>query len=151
MVGKIVSGWQIAGILTFQTGQPLTVTLPFDNPNVGEGAKLPNVIGNPNNGPKTVEKFFNTDAFEVPAQFTFGNEGIGAVTGPGISNVDLSIIKNTNITERVNLQFRFEGFNIANHLIMGDPVTDFGSPLFGQVTGTRLDNRELQFALKLVF
>jgi hypothetical protein len=151
ITGKIVSGWQLSGILTLQTGEPLTVTLPFDNPNVGEGIKLPNVIGDPNSGPKTVEKFFNTDAFEVPPQFTFGNEHIGSVTGPGITNLDLSLIKNTGITERVNLQFRFEAFNVANHLIMGDPVTDFGTPLFGQVLNTRLDNRELQFALKLVF
>ena len=151
VVGKLVSGWQVAGILTIQSGQPLTVTLPFDNPNVGEGAKLANVVGDPNSGPKTVEQFFNTDAFVVPPQFTFGNESIGAVTGPGITNLDMSLIKNTNITERVNLQFRFEAFNVANHLIMGDPITDFGTPLFGQVVSTRLDNRELQFALKLVF
>jgi hypothetical protein len=151
IAGKLVSGWQLSGILTLQTGEPLTITLPFDNPNVGEGIKLPNVIGDPNSGPKTVEKFFNTDAFEVPPQFTFGNEHIGSTTGPGITNLDLSLIKNTGLTERVNLQFRFEAFNVANHLIMGDPVTDFGTPLFGQVLNTRLDNRELQFALKLVF
>ena len=53
-----------------RAGQPLTVTLPYDNPNVGEGAKLPDRIGDPNTGPKTVEKFFNTDAFAAPAQYT---------------------------------------------------------------------------------
>ena len=77
-----------------QSGQPLTVTLPFDNPNVGEGAKLPNRVGDPNTGPETVEKFFNTDAFAVPAPYTFGNAGIGTVTGPGINSVDLSLVKN---------------------------------------------------------
>ena len=63
--------------------------------------------------------------------------------------MDLSLIKNTNITERVNLQFRFEAFNALNHPILGAPNTTFGTPLFGQITGTRLDNRELQFALRL--
>jgi hypothetical protein len=151
VTGRIVSGWQFGAIVTFQTGQPDTVTLPYDNPNVGEGAKLPNLLRNPNNGPKTVEEFFDTSAFEAPAPFTFGNEGIGVVTGPGINNFDLSIIKNTKIKERMNLQFRCEFFNAANHLIMGDPVGDFGTPLFGQVTSTRLDNREIQFALRLQF
>ncbi len=149
--GKLVSGWQISAIATFQTGQPLTIILPFDNPNVGEGAKYPNVIGNPNSGPKTISQFFNTAAFAVPPQFTFGDEGIGSVTGPGLTNVELSIVKNTSISERMKLQFRAEAFNAANHLLMGPPNTTFGTPLFGQVTSTLLDNREVQFALKLIF
>jgi len=151
VVGGLVSGWQVGGILSVQSGQPLTVTLPYDNPNVGDGVKLPDVVGNPNNGPKTVDKFFNTDAFAAPPPFTFGNEGIGTVTGPGLTNLDLSLVKNTKITERVNLQFRCEAFNALNHLIMGDPDTNFGTPLFGQVNSTRLDNREIQFALRLQF
>ena len=151
VVGALISGWQLGGIWTAQSGQPLTVTLPFDNPNVGEGAKLPDRVGDPNTGPGTVEKFFNTDAFAVPAPYTFGNAGIGTVTGPGINSVDLSLVKNMTITDRVRLQFRVEAFNAFNHLIMGDPVTEFGNPLFGQVTSTRLDNREMQFALRLEF
>lgn len=150
-VGKIVSGWQVATIVTVQSGQPQTAVLPFDNPNVGEGAKLPDLLRNPNNGPKTADKWFDTSAFAAPAPFAFGNEGIGAVTGPGITNVDLSLVKNTALTERVNLQFRAEAFNFANHTILGDPDMTFGSGSFGSITSTRLDNRELQFALRLVF
>jgi hypothetical protein len=151
VVGKIVSGWQMSGIMTLQTGQPLTATLAFDNPNVGEGAKLPNLIGNPNNGPKTVDEFFNTGAFALPPQFTFGNEGIDVIEGPGIKDVDLSLVKNTPIKERMNLQFRCEAFNAANHPILAQPNSTFGTPQFGQITSTRLDNREIQFALKLSF
>jgi hypothetical protein len=51
----------------------------------------------------------------------------------------------------VRLQVRVEAFNALNHLIMGDPDTTFGTPGFGQVTSTRLDNREMQFALRLEF
>ena len=151
LVNGFIGGWQLGGIWTIQSGQPLTVTLPFDNPNVGEGAKLPNLVGDPNTGPGTVEKFFNTDAFALPAQYTFGDAGIGTVTGPGINTVDLSLVKNLAITNRVRLQFRVEAFNAFNHLVMGDPDTSFGTPLFGQVTSTRLDNRELQFAFRLEF
>ena len=148
---KLISGWQVSGIAQFQTGEPLTVTLPFDNPNVGEGAKYPNVVGDPNAGPKTVSEFFNTAAFAVPPPYTFGNEGIGAVTGPGISDIDLSLVKNIPIRERLRLQFRADAFNVANHLIMGDPNSTFGTPTFGQVTSTRLDNRQIQLALRLEF
>jgi len=148
---KFVSGWQLGAIFTYQSGQPLTVTLPFDNPNVGEGAKLPDLLHDPNHGPKTVEQFFDTSAFAVPAPFAFGNEGIGSVYGPSLTDMDLSLIKNTSIRERMNLQFRFEAFNALNHPILGAPSTTFGTPLFGQVTGTRLDNREIQFALRFIF
>ncbi len=151
LVDGLLGGWQLGGIWTMQSGQPLTVTLPYDNPNVGEGAKLPNRVGDPNTGPETVEKFFNTDAFAAPPPYTFGDAGIGTVTGPGINTVDLSLVKNMRITDRVRLQFRVEAFNAFNHLVMGDPVTDFGTPLFGQVTSTRLDNRELQFAFRVEF
>ena len=73
------------------------------------------------------------------------------VTGPGISTVDFSVVKNTALTERVNLQFRAEAFNAANHTILGDPDMTFGSPSFGTINSTHLDNREMQFALRLVF
>lgn len=150
-IAKVVSGWQVATIVTFQSGQPQTATLPFDNPNVGEGAKLPDLTRNPNHGPKTADQWFDTSAFAAPAAFTFGNGGIGAVTGPGITTVDLSLVKNTALTERINLQFRAEAFNFANHTILGDPNMTFGTGSFGSITSTRLDNRELQFALRLVF
>ncbi len=151
IVSAIISGWQLGGILTLQSGQPLTVTLPTDTPNVGEGAKLPNRVGDPNTGAKTVGQFFNTAAFAQPDQYTFGDAGIGTVTGPSIKTVDLSLVRTMRLTDRVRLQFRCEAFNAFNHLVMGDPDTTFGTPQFGQVTSTRLDNRELQFALRLEF
>ncbi len=151
LTGKVVSGWQIAGIATAQTGQPLTATLPFDNPNVGEGAKLPNQVGDPNSGPKTINEYFNTSAFAAPPQYTFGNERIDVIEGPGIVDVDLSLVKDTVLREQMRLQFRAEAFNAMNHTILGQPNTTFGTPQFGQITNTRLDNREIQFALRLIF
>jgi hypothetical protein len=151
VVEKIVSGWQMGAIATFQSGQPTTATLAFDNSNTGEGAKLPNVVGNPNDGPKSVNDFFNTSAFALPAQYTFGNEGIDVIEGPGVRDVDISLVKNTPIREQMNLQFRCEAFNVANHPIWAQPDTTFGTPQFGEITSTRLANREIQFALKLSF
>jgi hypothetical protein len=87
----------------------------------------------------------------LPPQFTFGDEGIDVITGPGLSDLDMSLVKDTRIGERLNLQFRCEAFNVANHPIWGQPNTVFGTPQFGQITNTRLDNRQIQFALKLSF
>jgi len=149
--GRIISGWQLGGIATLQAGQPLGATLSFDNPNVGEGDKYPNRISDANNGPKTVERYFNTSAFALPAPLTFGNAGVSPITGPPIKVVDLSAIKNTVITERVSFQFRAEAFNVANHLVMNNPNAVFGTPQFGRVTSTRIDSREIQLAFRLQF
>jgi hypothetical protein len=150
-VSKVVSGWQLGGIGTFQAGQPLGVTLSFDNPNVGEGDKYPNRIANADNGPKTVQQYFNTAAFVLPPPLTFGNAGVSPVTGPPVKVVDLSLIKNTPVTEKTNFQFRAEAFNVSNHLVMNNPNTVFGTPQFGRVTSTRIDSREIQFGFRFLF
>jgi len=81
----------------------------------------------------------------------FGNSRHRFFHGPGLNNFDMALLKTTKITESKTLEFRFEAFNALNHPILGAPNTTFGTPLFGQITGTRLDNRELQFALRLIF
>jgi hypothetical protein len=150
VASKIVSGWQLGGIVTAASGQPLTPILTFDNPNVGAQIALPNVVSNPNNGPKTINEWFDTSAFQAPAPFTFGNARIASITGPGSVDVDFSIFKNTPITERVNLQFRSEFFNVLNHTNLGDPNTTFGTPQFGMIFGAAT-SREIQFSLRLQF
>jgi Carboxypeptidase regulatory-like domain len=148
---KLISGWQVGSIISIQTGQPLTATLAFDNPNVGEGTKLPDVVHNPNHGPKTIAEYFDTGAFATPAPYVFGDEGINAVRGPGFSDVDLSVVKNTILFKETNLQFRTEFFNAFNHSILGTPNSVVGTLVFGQITNTLLDNRQIQVALRLSF
>jgi outer membrane receptor protein involved in Fe transport len=150
VVGKIVSGWQLGGIVTAASGQPLTPVLTYDNPNVGAQIALPNVVSNPNNGPKTIKEWFDTSAFQAPAPFTFGNARIASITGPGSVDVDFSIFKGIPITESLNLQFRSEFFNVLNHTNLGDPNTTFGTPQFGQIFGAG-PSREIQFSLRLAF
>src|SRR5260221_12489351 len=60
-------------------------------------------------------------AFSAPAANSFGNLGRNAFYGPGLSNLDLALIKNTKITERVNLQFRADAFDLFNHPNFGNP------------------------------
>jgi hypothetical protein len=95
-----------------------------------------------------------------PPNFTFGNVGraLPDVRTPGTVNFDLSLLKNTRITERVNLQFRAEAFNFLNHVNLGAPNTTFAagpdgknsSASFGTISSAR-DARVMQLGLKVIF
>ena len=86
-----------------------------------------------------------------------GSLGRDAITGPGFLNTDFSVTKNTKLTERFNLQFRSEMFDIFNHPNFGNPVLNLTSSSFGHVQSTRFPTgdfgsaRQIQFALQLKF
>lgn len=86
-----------------------------------------------------------------------GTLGRDAITGPGFLNTDFSVTKNTKITERLNLQFRAEAFDLLNHPNFGNPVLTATSKSFGVIQSTRFptgdfgSSRQMQFALKLLF
>jgi hypothetical protein len=158
MLTTFLSGFQFNGIVTLQTGRPFTVALlsEIDNSNTGRstlgfGANdRPNVAGDPNATNRTPERWFNTGAFVFPAFGTFGNAGRNILDGPGYQNVNASLLKNTRLSESVNLQLRLEAFNLFNHPNFNLPDNFLGSPTFGQILSAR-DPRHLQFGAKLLF
>jgi hypothetical protein len=84
----------------------------------------------------------------------FGNSPVGVVRGPGQINTDLSLIKTFStrwLNERANVEFRTDFFNAFNHAQFDDPDAEFTSESFGQVTGTVVNPRVIQFALKFNF
>jgi hypothetical protein len=83
--------------------------------------------------------------------FGWGNSAVGSITGPGQNNWDLSIIKNTQITEALNLQFRSEFYNVWNHAQYNPPSNNINSASFGQITSSSVPPRVIQFGLKLLF
>lgn len=146
---KVFHGWQISGITSAQSGNPITPVISSDRAGVGGGAQRPNLTGSVRNiGAKVM--WFDTSVFALPPPGTFGNEGRGIIPGPGFFNTDLSFAKNTPIHERLTLQFRAEFFNIFNHTQWAGVGATFGSGTFGQVTSAR-DPRITQLALRLVF
>ena len=157
-VSTLLSGWETYGIITLQTGRPFTVALLSEIDNSGTGRSIlgfgandrPNLVGNPEASNQTTLQWFNTAAFAFPAPGTFGNAGRNILDGPGFQNVNLSLVKNTDLTERVNLQFRAEAFNLFNHPNFNLPDNFLGSPTFGRITSAR-DPRHIQFGLKLLF
>ncbi|MBM3757503.1 MAG: TonB-dependent receptor [Acidobacteria bacterium] len=148
-----LAGWQVNGIATLETGQPFSVTIADDNANHGQLGQRANRIGagTLDGAQRTLQRFFETAAFNRPAQFTFGNAGRNILNGPGIVNFDLSLFKNFRFGERTQLQFRFEAFNSLNTPIFALPGSVLATPIFGQVTATAQDNRSLQFGLRLNF
>jgi len=157
-VTKVLTGWETFGIVTLQTGRPFTVALLSEIDNSGTGRSIlgfgandrPNVVGNPELSNPTPDRWFNTAAFAFPAPGTFGNAGRNILDGPGYQNVNASLVKNTHLTEQVNLQFRAEFFNLFNHPNFNLPDNFLGSPTFGVISSAR-EPRHIQFGLKLLF
>jgi outer membrane receptor protein involved in Fe transport len=156
--GPLLSGWQTAGVWTFQTGRPFTVALlpDLDNSNTGRstlgfGANdRPNLLRNAalvNAGP---DGWFDTTAFAIPSFGSFGNTGRNILMGPGMETVNLSLLKNTALAEGATLQFRAEAFNALNHANFNLPDIYLGSPTFGKIQSAG-NPRRLQFGLKIVF
>jgi hypothetical protein len=153
-----LANWQLNGIVSASTGTPFTVydssdpSLQGSSPEIsGFVADRPNLVGNPNNGPKTASEWFNTQAFQQNTQLgTFGNAGRNIVQAAGFSQWDFAVSKNFRLAESATLQFRGEFFNILNRVNFGVPNDDISSPTFGQVE-TAAPPRQIQFALKLLF
>ncbi len=154
---RIVSGWELAPIYSIQSGNPFNVTLA-STAITGTSTVRPNITapviitGDPLS---PTGWFANPGVFVSPGN-NFGIVGRNAFVGPGFSDLDLSIIKNTKLTERFNTQFRVDAFDLMNHPNYGQPNGRLGTTL-GVINSTRFptgdsgSSRQLQFALKLLF
>jgi len=132
----LADGWQTTGILTLQTGQPLSVLTGANQSSTGEGTDRPDLVGDPNSGPHTVSRYFNTAAFALNAPLTFGNAGRNIVQGTPFKNFDFALMKNTRIAETANIEFRAEFFNVFNHPNFALPGNILSAPNFGAVFQT---------------
>jgi hypothetical protein len=153
LAAAILGGWQVSAIVNKSSGFPRDPAVGADVPNTGAQTYRPNLVQgqDPNDGPETVQQWFNTAAFARPAAFTYGNAGRNIVIGPGIFNVDMSIIRNISFGGGRSLQLRLEAFNALNRPIWGDPDMNMSSQTYGQITNTRSPMRELQLGAKFSF
>jgi hypothetical protein len=152
IIGKIVGGWVLNGIYTYQTGLPMTVKFNGDFFGSGTDNARPDLVCNPNlsSGDRTVNRFFATNCFQVQSPVRYGTAGRSTVTGPVLNNFDIGALKNTAITERVTTQFRAEFFNFLNHPQWNPPNRYIDQASFGVISSAR-DPRIIQFGLKLLF
>ena len=159
---KLASGWSVSGIQTLQSGFPFTPVLGYNPSNDGDSRNPVRPSWNPAfTGtliPGSPNQYFNPAAFIVPPTGTYGNVGRNTLIGPGVANLDASALKTTAISERVNLQFRAEFFNLLNRANFGTPNTvvftsasAVPAPTAGVITSTSTTSRQIQFGLKLLW
>lgn len=149
----VIGGWSISGIASFMTGNFFAVTVAGDRANVGgfpfqRANRL--CDGNLDRGARTIDRYFDVSCFAATRLGTFGDSGRNIVEIPGLNNWDVSLLKDTHLTEKVNLQFRAEFFNFFNHAQFGQPDLNANSQFIGQVRSAR-DARISQLALKLLW
>jgi len=158
----LVGGWEITGIITLQSGYPFTVLSSVDLSNTGSPSPRPDRVCS-GAGPKTVAEWFNTSCFNTAALTqafaagtpTWGNAGRNILSGPGLQEWDISLIKKTKISERLSLEFRGEFFNLFNRPNFAPPANGagatYGASEFGAITSQSGTPRDIQFGLKLLF
>jgi len=160
VTNKLVSGWGINGLATFQLGYPLAISASPNNfifggnlrPNATPGCDK-NVSGS---AQSRINGWFNTSCFTFPVAYTYGSESRTdpTIRGPGINNIDVAVFKRTAITERYNLEFRAESFNLFNRVQFGTPNTTYttaANSTFGVITSQLNQPRLIQLALRLRF
>jgi hypothetical protein len=163
-VRMALNNWQLSGLTSFVSGQPLgisyTTTYSVDITGSPSQTSRPNVVANPvlPKDQRTFSKNFNTAAFAMPAVGTVGNEAKTEIRGPGINNWDMALFKTFPIRDKANLQFRWETYNTFNHTqFLGlnttarfDPTGAQVNAQFGQFTSAR-NPRIMQLALRFTF
>jgi len=168
--GWTVSGWQIGGVFEASTGVPFTPGFGGDalgvnstDPNID----VPNLLSGPGCGsavnPGNPNHYIKTQCFVVPNPITLrGHLGRNTLIGPGLVNLDFSVLKNNRIkriSDSFNVQFRAEFFNVANHTNFAPPLDNrnifdsAGNPIgnAGLITSTQTPSRQIQFALKVIW
>jgi hypothetical protein len=149
VVNGILGGWQLAGIYNFTSGSPLTFTAPGATLGNGRNTR-PNQVGELEVPNPSASLWFNPQALAAPPQYTFGSSGIGLIDGPGIHVLDTSLTKNFYVTESKYLQFRWEMFNMPNHVNLNNPNTTIGVSTTGQIFSAQ-PARSMQLGMKFVF
>jgi hypothetical protein len=158
---RFTAGWELSGVSTFATGEPVTLNENDDNSLLGAfnaNVDVPDYAGDGstlagNKNPRKGQPYFNPNYFVQEQVGRVGNAMRRYFSGPGIDNYDMALLKSTTITESTKLQFRAEAFNVFNHTQFGGPsglVNNKFPGGFGYV-GSARDPRIMQVALKFLF
>jgi hypothetical protein len=164
LANAVVGNWQVNLTGYVQSGTPFDVSYAGAGADRDTGPNRPDLIGDPN-GPRTQEEWFNAtpigssgSAFGRPAAGTFGDMPFRMLRGPGYWRVDGSVFKRFPFKGRSAVEFRLEVYNLFNHVNLGNPNSEVGTPTdprpdAGRITSTvfPLDQRNLQFALRVQF
>jgi hypothetical protein len=159
LIDAVVGGWQVGGIFNRNAGFPFSISCQSGVYTNGGGGCRADVTGlkpalpnpQPNNWFNLAAFTNRTDFVTGVGPYRYGTSGRNVVFGPGVTDLDFSLQKVFHPTERANLEFRSEFFNLANHPIFYLPGSTVGTPTYGVITATNVPSRQIQFALKLRF
>src|SRR5205085_9603185 len=156
----VLGGWQINGLFSAYQGRQFTLSAS------GAALNMPGNAQTPDQVKSSVDilgkagddgTWFDTSAFARPTGVRFGTVGRNTMRGPGVVNTDLSLFRTFKVTEKVNLQFRGEAFNLSNTPHFANPNGNANSSSFGKILSTQSAadaigrSRELRFGLRLGF
>lgn len=148
---RLLGGWQISGITTLSAGNPFDLVMQTSSLNNG-GSQRPDRIADGRLSDWTLSRYFDLAAFRAPGPFQYGNAGRNVMRGPGVKTLDVSLIKDTTLTDRLRLQWRTEMFNATNTPQFNSPGNTIGTPQAGLISSTRFaTNRQIQLVMKLFF
>jgi hypothetical protein len=160
MMHKVLGGWQVSGLMTFQTGTPFSVYNSGYGPGVANGTgtdSFADIVGNPkstsglvNDGGIPGTLLYNPDAYTYPTGLTFGDSGRNSLRNPSRTNFDMGLFKQFAINERMHFEFRAEGYNVFNHTQFSGVNSTIGSPNFLYPGGAH-NPRILQLGAKFFF
>lgn len=153
-VSRVAGGWQVNGIFGAYSGTPFTVTASGASLNapgntqtadqVKAEVRVPGAIG-------PGQSWFDRSAFAPVTEVRFGHTGRNILRGPGVVRLDASLFRQFSVTERVNLQFRAEAFNLPNHAQFDNPGANISGANFGSITSAPPSERQIRLGLRLGF
>ena len=148
----LFGGWQFGGIVTYGSGFPFTPLIGVDPSNTGTfGSVRPDLVGDPHVDNRSPDRWFNKDAYAIPADYTFGNSERNSLVGPDFFDVDLYLAKRFGLGRDLSLEFRLEVFNVLNRANFAQPDPFIDSESGGTITGLAGTMREIQWGLRLYF
>lgn len=160
-IDGVVGGWNLAGIVRVQSGNPFTPVISVNNSYAQAGEWFPNVVGRARlSHPSITTGWFNPEAFASPLNATFGNARRNSVYGPMLSKFDLSLGKIFSLTEQIKLEIRGDASNVLNHPSFGDPNYYLYCPTPGgtcsssnvtNVSSVTVGGRTMQLGARLSF
>ncbi len=154
LVSFIAGGWQVNGIFGVYSGTPFSVTASGASLNAPGNTQTADQVKPSVATPGAVgpgELWFDTSAFAPVTGVRFGNTGRNILRGPGAVRLDASLFRQFNLSERFNLQFRAEAFNLPNHAQFNNPGNGVNSANFGMITSAKPVERQIRFGLRLGF
>jgi TonB dependent receptor len=149
----VVEGWKFTGVTRVQSGLPFTVTLSNNAPLNADFTLRPDLVGDPDVSDPSRNQWFNPRAFAVPGPFRQGTAGRNILRGPNFISADWALFKDFRLTEKTQLEFRWETFNAFNNTNLANPASQSDTPSAGQIFGlcSGCSMRQMQFGLKLLW